>query len=305
MKIKLYESLNNIINEIFEVDASEVENFKDFIRREYKGKIDNKILNDDDFLSQVFVQGKIKESDKKIENEIKNAISDYQSKLGPISKRKLIAALYFYTNNFPFVWNTYIEAKNNKKLDKVFKVSTKKGIDEINSKVENIKQVYTGILLELEKSFNIRIEVNIEKKIDDKIKELEKDIDNKIKLKESSRKLLRDIYIYFRKNKIIERIKSKREKLISRMQDRNKKLKLVTKILNVINSNTKIEETDIVLLNSYILNDEEVFYDNIYNKEVVFNPDFNKDSREILTELINFMGFEVNNSKNYKQLSPR
>jgi len=305
MKIKLYESLNNIINEIFEVDASEVENFKDFIRREYEGKIDNKILDDDDFLSQVFIQGKLETSDKKIENEIKNAISDYQSKLGPISKRKLIAALYFYTNNFPFVWNTYIEAKNNKKLDKVFKVSTKKGIDEINSKVENIKQVYTGILLELEKSFNIRIEVNIEKKIDDKIKELEKDIDNKIKLKESSGKLLRDIYVYFRKNKIIERIKSKREKLISRMQDRNKKLKLVTKILNVINSNTKIEETDIVLLNSYILNDEEVFYDNIYNKEVVFNPDFNKDSREILTELINFMGFEVNNSKNYKQLSPR
>jgi hypothetical protein len=44
MKIKLYESLNIIMNEFFEIQASEVENFKDFIRMKYKSKIDNEIL---------------------------------------------------------------------------------------------------------------------------------------------------------------------------------------------------------------------------------------------------------------------
>jgi hypothetical protein len=309
MKIKLYESLNSIINEIFEVDASEVQNFKDFIRREYKSKIDNKILKDDDFLSQVFIQGKMDLSDKKIEKEIKNAIGDYQSKLDPISKRKLLAALYFYTNNFPFIWNTYIEAKNNEKLNEVFKISTQKGNKEINSKVENIKKVYIGVLSEIKNSFTIRIEVDVEKKIDNKIKKLEQDIDSKIKSKinskENSESILKDMYVYFRKNKIVEKIRSKREALISKRKNRNKKLVLIQNILDVVNSNTKIEESDIVLLNTYILNDEEVFYDSTYNKELIFNPEFKKDSREILTDLINFMGFEVNNGKKYKQLSSR
>ena len=312
MNKKLYESLNSIINEIFEVDASEVQNFKDFIRRKYKSKIDNETLNDDDLLSQVFIQGKIDLSDKKIEKEIKNAIekeiknaiSDYKSNLDPIRKRELLAALYFYTNNFPFIWNTYIEAKNNEKLDEVFKISTKKGIKEINSKVENIKKVYIGVLEEIINSFTIRIESDIEKKIDSKIKELEKEIDKKTE--EKSENLLRDIYVYFRKNKMIERIMDTRDSRISKIKNRNKKLVLIQKIINFINSNTKIEESDVILLNTYILNDEEVFYSNIYNKEVVFNPEFKKDSREILTDLINFMGFEVNNGKEYKkQLSER
>ena len=303
MNKKLYESLNSIINEIFEVDASEVQNFKDFIRRKYKSKIDNEILNDDDLLSQIFIQGKMNLSDKKIEKEIKNAISDYQSNLSPISKRELLAALYFYTNNFPFIWNTYIEAKNNEKLDEIFKISTKRGIKEINSKVENIKKVYIGVLEEIINSFTIRIESDIEKKIDSKIKELEKEIDKKTE--EKSENLLRDIYVYFRKNKMIERIRDTRDSRISKIKNRNKKLVLIQKIINFINSNKKIEESDVILLNTYILNDEEVFYSNIYNKEVVFNPEFKKDSREILTDLINFMGFEVNNGKEYKQLSER
>jgi hypothetical protein len=302
MKIKLYESLNNIINEFFEVEASEVENFKDFIKTQYKGKIDDKILNDDDFLSQVFIQGRLDVSDKKIEKEIKSAISDYKTQLDPISKRELLAALYFYTNNFPFIWNTYIEAKNNKRIDQIFKNYTKK---EIDSKIENIKQVYTGVLSEIKNSFTIRIEVDVEKKIDSKIKKLEQDIDKKIKSKENQESILKDIYLYFRKNKIIEKIKSKREALISRVENRNKKLGLIKKILNIVNSNAEIEKSDVILLNTYILNDEEIFYDSTYNKELIFNPDFNKDSREILTELINFIGFEVNNGKNYKQLSSR
>ena len=250
MNKKLYESLNSIINEIFEVDASEVQNFKDFIRRKYKSKIDNEILNDDDLLSQIFIQGKMNLSDKKIEKEIKNAISDYQSNLSPISKRELLAALYFYTNNFPFIWNTYIEAKNNEKLDEIFKISTKRGIKEINSKVENIKKVYIGVLEEIINSFTIRIESDIEKKIDSKIKELEKEIDKKTE--EKSENLLRDIYVYFRKNKMIERIRDTRDSRISKIKNRNKKLVLIQKIINFINSNKKIEESDVILLNTYI-----------------------------------------------------
>jgi hypothetical protein len=294
MKIKLYESLNTIISEYFELGASEQENFKNFVRSNFK---DNEIIKklSDDYLYKVINTTDLDFSDPKLKELMKDVLYNYQQSLKGVSDRKFLAALYFYTNNFPIVWNSYISGD--------FESNQVYNSKEIKKRIKALKDIYIKALNAYVESLKVKLTIKVEDEIENKIEnELEDRINKKNITSDEKDNVLKDIYVYFKKNKIKERMRSQKNKKIEKTMSNNKKITLIKRILSSIDNNKKINQKDLILLNGNIINDESTFIENIHHKESIFGSsasNIDNDPRDLMTDFFSILNLELNNSKHF------
>lgn len=296
---KLYQYLEEIyLERYFDYTNFNVQNFINFVRA---NNVSKKKLSDDE-LKAGFLDLRNKEG-KRIDNIIsketldvlKKQISSYKDSEIPVSQKQKLAAMFFYTNNFPIIWNNYIEQKEqeNKNFLNYF---TKKQNKEIN----NIKVIYQKIFESILSTDEIRKELIIDEILKSEEKEIEKKVEEKIKKNNNQNNFLLDLFYSFKKKNIVDKIMTiKRKRMMRKKPIENT---LMNEILNNINNDQKIDLQKIKEINKSMIKDSSNFYDKIYHAEMVFKPDNDIDSQKIVEELMNKIGYEVNHDKEFSEI---
>lgn len=313
---KLYQYLEEIyLERYFDYTDFNVENFINFVRSKENIIINNEKDREnylsDDKLKAVFLDLR-DENNKKVEDTVsanvleilKNELYTYKERPKKIAVPQLekLAAMYFYTNNFPIIWNNYV---NNKKT-KIFAFKS----DE-DKEIENIKQIYQNIFESILSTVKDRQEILVDKILKTEEKEIEKKVEEKINKNSNKDNFLLDLFNSFKKKSIVEKIMTiKRKRMLKKMFTKNKLIneevkdiiKIMNEILIDVKENKKIDIQSVINLNKYIINMESFFNDKIYHAGIVFIPDIKTNSKEIVEKLMNKIGYKINNKKEFLQI---